>query len=56
LLNGHAKGTRATIKGTTFTSPGGGVCHTVGTYKIKLSGTKLTFSVIKDSDRSSCTD
>ncbi|HWX74698.1 MAG TPA: hypothetical protein VNZ05_05285 [Solirubrobacteraceae bacterium] len=47
--NGQTTQNTGSLKGTTFTAPGGKACPTVGTYKVKLSGKKLTFTVIKDS-------
>lgn len=47
-LNGKVTRNHPSVKGSTLTAPGGRDCHTVGTYKIKLTGKKLTFTVIKD--------
>jgi hypothetical protein len=49
LRNGQLTAAHGSVKGSTFTAPGGKSCPTIGTYKIKLTGKKLTFTVIKDS-------
>jgi hypothetical protein len=46
--NGQATANHGSVKGSTFTAPGGKLCPTVGTYKIKVTANKLTFLVIKD--------
>jgi hypothetical protein len=47
-LDGQVTANHPSVKGSTLTAPGGNNCPTVGTYKIKLAGNKLTFTVIKD--------
>jgi hypothetical protein len=47
-LDGKVTGNHPSVKGSTLTAPGGHSCPTVGTYKIKLTGKKLKFTVIKD--------
>ena len=47
-LNGKVTRNHPSVKGSTLTAPGGQNCPTVGTYKIKLTGNKLSFTVIKD--------
>ena len=44
--NGQSK--KAQLKGSTLTVPRGKSCSTVGTYKVRIKGNKLTFTVIKD--------
>ena len=46
--NGQVTANHPSVKGSTLTAPGGQNCPTVGTYKIKRAGNKLTFTVIKD--------
>ncbi len=48
-LNGKPTPNHPSVKGSTLTTPGGKQCRSVGTYKIKLTGNALTFTVIKDS-------
>lgn len=50
MRNGQLTPNHASLKGTTFTAPGGRgkSCPEVGIYMVKLTGNKLTFTVIKD--------
>jgi hypothetical protein len=50
MRNGQLTANHASLKGSIFTAPGGNGkgCPGVGTYMVKLTGKKLTFTVIKD--------
>jgi hypothetical protein len=48
LRDGQLTPNDASLKGSTLTAPGGKSCPGVGTYMVKLTGNKLTFTVITD--------
>ncbi len=50
MRNGQLTANHASLKGSTFIAPGGNgkSCPGVGTYMAKLTGNKLTFTVIND--------